>query len=221
MIAALPTYGNWRTCLLFLFKVSLLSAVCAEVGLPNQVQAQEKIPFEFKSGPVDSIPDDSQQGSWQTLESGHTVIYYHQLKELKKFDRKIDYSPFKSSFKSIFNTTGNGNLRNKIGRKIDRIFFRVQEILDMRKRLPKVNIKIFSDQDSFARVLRQHGGNDRHARAWYAFESKTIHLNLQDLNEGILAHEIAHHIIDHYLTVRPPRATAEILARYVDEHLYY
>ncbi|MEH0019750.1 MAG: hypothetical protein V6Z89_08855 [Desulfobacter sp.] len=35
----------------------------------------------------------------------------------------------------------------------------------------------------------------------------------------MLAHEIAHAVVDHYLDVRPPRATAEILARYVDAHL--
>jgi hypothetical protein len=36
----------------------------------------------------------------------------------------------------------------------------------------------------------------------------------------MLAHEMAHSIIDHYLRVRPPHATAEILARYVDGHLF-
>jgi len=35
----------------------------------------------------------------------------------------------------------------------------------------------------------------------------------------MLAHEIAHAIVDNYLSVRPPRATAEILARYVGKHL--
>jgi hypothetical protein len=30
---------------------------------------------------------------------------------------------------------------------------------------------------------------------------------------------MAHSIIDNYLLVRPPKATAEILARYVDSHL--
>jgi hypothetical protein len=40
------------------------------------------------------------------------------------------------------------------------------------------------------------------------------------MHEGILAHEMAHAIIDQFLTVRPPSATAEILARYVDGHLF-
>ena len=44
-------------------------------------------------------------------------------------------------------------------------------------------------------------------------------MNAEDVHEGMLAHEIAHSIIDHYLLVRPPRATAEILSRYVDAHL--
>jgi hypothetical protein len=35
----------------------------------------------------------------------------------------------------------------------------------------------------------------------------------------MLAHEMAHCVIDHYLLIRPPMATAEILARYVDSHL--
>ena len=38
---------------------------------------------------------------------------------------------------------------------------------------------------------------------------------------GILAHEIAHAMIDNYLSVRPPKTTSEILARYVDENLHY
>ena len=42
---------------------------------------------------------------------------------------------------------------------------------------------------------------------------------MQDVHAGMLAHELAHAIIDHYLTVRPPAQTAEILARYVDSHL--
>jgi len=49
---------------------------------------------------------------------------------------------------------------------------------------------------------------------------RIIYLNAGDVHEGILAHEFAHAVIDSYFAVRPPRATAEILSRYVDEHLY-
>jgi hypothetical protein len=45
-------------------------------------------------------------------------------------------------------------------------------------------------------------------------------VNADDLTEGILAHEMAHSIIDHFLVIRPPKAATEILARYVDRHLF-
>ena len=64
-------------------------------------------------------------------------------------------------------------------------------------------------------------GRDCCIRAWYIYESNTIYINADDVHEGILAHEMAHSIIDHYFSVRPPRATAEILARYVDKHLRF
>jgi len=41
-------------------------------------------------------------------------------------------------------------------------------------------------------------------RAWYIFEYNTVYLNVRDLHEGILAHELAHSIIDNYLSTRPP-----------------
>ncbi len=47
-----------------------------------------------------------------------------------------------------------------------------------------------------------------------------IFINADDIHEGMLTHEMTHHIIDHFLTVRPPRASAEILAVYVDAHLF-
>ena len=221
MIARQPSFAKWPTDHSLLIISILLTALSGVNCLPSHVRAEEKIPFEFRSGSADPASKSLNKQSWQTLETRHGIIFYQTLKELRKFDRKIDYSPFKSSFKSIFTNDGNGDLQKNIGKKIDDIFTRVQEILDMRKRLPKVNIKILRNKESLAQVLKQHGRGDRQVRAWYGFESKTIHLNLQDVNEGMLAHEMAHHIIDHYLTVRPPRATAEILARYVDEHLYY
>jgi hypothetical protein len=44
-------------------------------------------------------------------------------------------------------------------------------------------------------------------------------VSVADLHEGMLAHEMAHAIIDHFFAVRPPSSTAEILARYVGKHL--
>ena len=85
----------------------------------------------------------------------------------------------------------------------------------------KVNINIYSNKKGLHRAYFDITRRQCNIRSWYIYERNTIFVNVKDVNEGMLAHEMAHAIIDHYLIVRPPNATAEILARYVDDHLRY
>ncbi len=59
-------------------------------------------------------------------------------------------------------------------------------------------------------------------RAWSqaTLNGKGKSYNVDDVHDGILAHEITHVIVDHYLNIRPSKAIAEIIANYVDENLY-
>jgi len=165
--------------------------------------------------------------SWQQFETKYTIIRYQSLEDLKKFDRKIDYSPGNWGLKRLFSGTGASNLKEKLRKKVDALFERAQEILDMRKRTRKVFINIYPGKHNLKIAYRKIYKNSfrtynssHHPRAWYIHTFKTIYINVDDLHEGMLAHEMAHSIIDHYLLVRPPPATAEILARYVDAHLF-
>ncbi len=103
--------------------------------------------------------------------------------------------------------------------KTDAIFERVQEILDMRKKNEKVIINLYPDKKTIETAYAEFYGQECRFRAWYEYKTNTISLNINDCHEGMLAHELAHSIIDHFLKVRPPKNTAEILARYVDTHL--
>ncbi len=95
----------------------------------------------------------------------------------------------------------------------------------MHGKIKNVVIRIYPNKNRFHEIQNKVASEKSRIRtrirAWYIYEQNTIYINNDDVHEGILAHEIAHAIIDHYLTVRPPRATAEILARYVDKHLYH
>ena len=157
---------------------------------------------------------------WQKIETKHTIIRYQTQKDLKEFNKHVDYYPGEWGIKRLFSRTDPDDLMNNLKKKVDALYERVQEILDMRKRMKKVTIHIYHNReqlhdayfDIYMKICRY--------RAWYIYEYNTIYVNSDDINEGILAHEMAHSIIDHYLTVRPPSATAEILARYVDSHLF-
>jgi hypothetical protein len=86
--------------------------------------------------------------------------------------------------------------------------------------LKKVTVNVYHNKKQLHAAYWRIYKKPCKLRAWYIYEYNTIYINVGDLHEGMLAHEMAHSIIDHYLTVRPPGATAEILARYVDSHLF-
>lgn len=156
---------------------------------------------------------------WPRLDTRFTSIHYQEEGDLEKFYSRIDYGPRHWGIKRLFSSSAPKNVQEAIVKKVDLLFERVQSILGMRKKIDKVNVRLHQDQDQLHRAFYNIYRQKCHIRAWYRYKNNTVYLNLQDLDEGMLAHELAHAIIDHYLLVRPPRATAEILARYVDRHL--
>ena len=164
--------------------------------------------------------DLSNNNHWQTLETKHTIIRYHAKKDLEKFNSMIDYSPASMGLKGLFSKQDSDDLSDKIKKKVDAVYERVQEILDMRKLTDKVKVDIYHDKKELHAAYYEVFQKKSQLRAWYIYKSNTIYINANDMHEGILAHEMAHAIIDQFLSVRPPPATAEILARYVDGHLF-
>ena len=162
----------------------------------------------------------TEDSGWHHLETRHTIIHYQSIEDLKQFNRKISYHTGKWGVLSTIFRSNSDTLHDTVRKKVDGIFEKVQHLLDMRKRMDKVHIYICSNkkqlQDNYYRIY----GKRSRFRAWYAYELNAVYVNHQDLDEGMLSHELAHSIIDHYLLVRPPRASAEILASYVDLHLF-
>ncbi len=161
----------------------------------------------------------SLKSQWQRIETKHTIIQYETFEDLKDFDSNIDYSPEGFSLLNLFSAGDSDNPAGSLAKKLDSLYERVQQILDMRGMLKKVRINIYSNRRRLHEAYLSITGQECRVRAWYIFEVNTIYINIDDVDEGIIAHEMAHSIIDHYFAVRPPSATAEILATYVDQHL--
>lgn len=170
---------------------------------------------------VDIVHAESEtDGKWHILETKHAKIRYHSLKDLKGFNEKIDYSSGLLGMKGIFSKKSSDDLTKKLQRKIDAVYERVQEILDMRKMMKKVIVNIYHNKKNLHAAYYEIFKKPCPFRAWYIYELNTLFVRADDIHEGMLAHEMAHSIIDQYLSVRPPKATAEILAKYVDGHLF-
>ncbi len=156
---------------------------------------------------------------WTFFKTRYVNLLYTDVGHLKRLNKKIRYSPGGSSFSSFFSSNDKTDWQEAFKNKINALFEKVQLILDMRKAMRKVKIMVFADPDALHREYFRIFKSRKAPRGWYIFKYNTIYINVKDINEGMLAHEMAHAIIDNFMSVRPPRATAEILARYVDKHL--
>lgn len=146
---------------------------------------------------------------WEKIDTRHTIIYYQSSEDLEKFNTKINFcaSPKKSGLSNAFSD------------KIDELFKRSQQLLGMHGFLTNIKIKVFKNKQQLDNAYYKIYKKKSNARAWYTHEELTVFIQLNDIFEGMLAHEFAHAIIDHFMIVPPPVETAEILAKYVDTHL--
>jgi len=149
--------------------------------------------------------------AWYQLETEKTILFYRNTGDLEKFNTLIDFQNQTSQKKNA--------LAINLEEKIDSLFLRVSSILGMTKKFKKVRIHIYPDKNQMDQIFNLVHPDAPLVRAWYEYEKNTIYINLDDLNEGMLAHELAHAVIDHNLLIPPPVNSAEILARYVDNHL--
>lgn len=154
------------------------------------------------------------------FETQYLRLVFNNPADLSRFYKNIDFDSGQGS-SSLFAKHSAEEEQRLLIAKLDALYEKVQRILDMRKSMSeKVRVQVHSDKEeqaaTFQRVFKKPG----YARAWYIYEYNTVYMNVTDVHEGMLAHELAHAIIDHFMNVRPPRATAEILATYVDKHLF-
>ncbi len=173
----------------------------------------------FALSPAYAAAGQANSQKWKTLETKYATVRYQTDEDLVKLNKKIKYSPDGSSFAGMFGKK-NKNPKASLPKTLAALFEKVQRILDMRKAMRKVKIKVFSNEKALKNEYHRIYRKRTNIRAWYIFDYNTIYINAGDINEGMLAHEMAHAIIDNYMSVRPPRASAEILARYVDQHLF-
>lgn len=100
---------------------------------------------------------------------------------------------------------------------------RVCRILDMYPPNLHFNIYIYTLQRDIEKLYFRMGAShifEKIPIAFYSHKSKTIYVSLENITSGVLAHEIAHAVINFHFHTPPPQRMQEILAQYVDKHLW-
>lgn len=155
----------------------------------------------------------------EVFSSRFCTVFYDNEVDLKVLNRRINlrFSDFYSP--RNYRETPESSVTELIGGKMDAIFNRVEEILDMYPSKVRVTVNVYKRQEDLDRVYEEIFNEPNTAPSFYIYKTNTIYTTESAINESILAHEMAHCIIDHYFVILPPRKIQEMLAVYADVHL--
>jgi len=168
-------------------------------------------------GSVDSAY--SQEKEWDVFSTRFCTVFYEEGVNLKTVQRRINlrFSDFYSPRR--YREKVDLSMEDILSEKFDAIFGRVEDILDMYPSRVHVTINIYKGRDGLDAAYEEIFNEPNRATSFYIYKTNTIYTTERAISEKILAHEMAHCIIDHYFVILPPRKIQEMLAVYADVHL--
>ena len=147
------------------------------------------------------------------------TVFYERDVNLGTVNRRISFR-----FSDLYNPAGFDEegalpIEAVLSDKFDAIFSRVEEILDMYPPRIHVAVNIYKTRDSLDSAYEEIFNEKNTASSFYIYKTNTIYTTERAISANILAHEMAHCIIDRYFVILPPRKIQEMLAAYADVHL--
>lgn len=156
-----------------------------------------------------------EERNWRRIDSKYCTMWLHPQLEAKQVSKRISTWRVRPQIKVAKEEPE----EKKLAAKCDTVFGRAQEILTMHPPGIHTSIRVVKDKSEIEAIHVSRYGFNTEAVAFYDFEANTIFVAAKHLSESVIAHEMAHCIIDHYFRIRPPRKIEEMLAMHVDEHL--
>ncbi len=147
--------------------------------------------------PLIFVPNIIWAESQKVFQTKYSIIHYSEDKDIDDFIWRLGGQRLEFT-----------NDPQMASYRIDRLVDRVQTVLDM---WPK-NFQIT--------VYLHRGPLSANKVAYYEKNTKAIHVSVDYASDGVVAHEIAHASIEQYFSISPPSKMQEILAQYVDKHLW-
>jgi hypothetical protein len=160
----------------------------------------------------DSVGKDA---SWRELKTGYFDLYVEDGVDLNAVDRNLR----KRLFFAGLQAGGGSGKESSIARRLDAICGRAMGILDMHPKMARRGIKIFKSNEDLNMAYVTLTGRTGGVRAFYSHDCGVIFTSQYEITDSVMAHEIAHAIVDsHYKGVPQPKV-GEMLASYVDMHI--
>ncbi len=150
------------------------------------------------------------------INSRYTAIVYSNETQLRKFNKEIKLGSLSYLMKDRTSISFEDEIKNKM----DVLIEKVESILEMYPRQIKISIVLLDSEKEVQGVYYKKYGRNVDFIAFYSPKDKTIYLSINDVELAVLAHELAHAVIDHYYGIMTPAKIHEVLAQYVETHLF-
>lgn len=103
--------------------------------------------------------------------------------------------------------------------QFDLLFLAVSEIMDIRLKTFKVDVKICKNAESLRNVSERIFGTAIQTGGFFVVPYNTLYVDAENVSIYILGHELSHAIQSHYFVVPPPEKIQEVLAGFVEYEL--
>jgi len=150
------------------------------------------------------------------IKSRYVTVQFASRELLSEFNEELELGRKLNSYAKKRPVV---TVEDEVLAKVDTVVEQAETILEMFPDKLHIRIVLLADQDEVSRVFMQKYNKKVNYLAFYSLSEDTIYLSVEDVNLSILAHEIAHAIVDHYFDVRPPYNIHELMAQFVEKRI--
>ena len=149
------------------------------------------------------------------LKTRNASVIYEKEDLLRKFNRNVRLGSLSYAARNRTSITAEDEVRNKV----DVILERVKAVLAMFPGNLNFTIILLHSDTDVQKVYTGKFGKKVDFISFYSPREKIVYISVDDLRLGVLAHELAHVVIDFYYETPTPVKIHEILAQFVESHL--
>lgn len=149
------------------------------------------------------------------LESRYTTIVYEKEDLLQRFNDSVRLR----SLSYLMRNRSSLTVADEVGNKVDVIVERVQKVLEMFPKPLKFKVVLLASDSDVARLYKNKYGHSADFIAYYSPKEKTAFISVSDVNLHVLAHEMAHVVVDYYFGISPSAKIHEVLAQFAETHI--
>jgi hypothetical protein len=142
------------------------------------------------------------------LETRYATLIYSNESQIREFNSSVSIG-----------SRGGITMFDEAKSKVDAVTERVMMVLEMYVKNLKFRIVLLSSASEVRSVYRSKYNHDVNFISFYSPKDKTVYLSVDDANNRIFGHEVAHAVIDGYFKVPPSVKIHEMLAKYAESNL--